>query len=58
MQNTIKPFESDKLYEILISACFSIKAKSEQEAREKLKALLSEIDADHWQFERVSEAGN
>ncbi|MGP0128429.1 MAG: hypothetical protein ACTMUB_03920 [cyanobacterium endosymbiont of Rhopalodia musculus] len=56
MQHTIKPFKPDKLYEVVVSACFSIKATSEEEAKQKLEALLSEIDADHWEFERISEA--
>ncbi|MEM8778122.1 MAG: hypothetical protein AAGF26_04470 [Cyanobacteria bacterium P01_G01_bin.49] len=58
MKHSIQRFNPDKLYEIVVSACFSIKAKSSQEAQEKLSALLSEIDADHWEFERVSEAEN
>ncbi len=56
MQHIIKPFKPDKLYEVIVSSCFSIKATSEQEAKQKLDALLSEIDADHWEFERIREA--
>ena len=56
MQHTIKPFKSDKFYEVVVSACFSIKATSKKEAKQKLEALLSEIDANHWEFERISEA--
>lgn len=56
MRHTIKPFKPDKLYEVIISTCFSIKATSEKEAKQKIEALLSEIDADHWEFERISEA--
>ncbi|GBF82410.1 hypothetical protein [Aphanothece sacrum] len=58
MQHTIKPFNPDKIYEIVISACFSIKAKTSQEAKQKLEALLSEMDADHWEFEKVIEVEN
>lgn len=58
MQHNIKPFNPDKIYEIFISACFSIKAKTSQEAKQKLEALLSEMDADHWEFEKVTEVEN
>ncbi|ACK66850.1 hypothetical protein PCC8801_2851 [Rippkaea orientalis PCC 8801] len=58
MKHTIQPFHPDPIYEIIVNACFSIKAKSEEEAKQKLEALLNEIDADHWQVERVSKAGN
>ncbi|WP_267383724.1 hypothetical protein [Cyanobacterium sp. uoEpiScrs1] len=56
MQHTIKPFKPDKYYEVILSACFSVKATSEEDAKKKLGALLSEIDASHWEFERISEA--
>ncbi|MEL4894844.1 hypothetical protein [Crocosphaera sp. Alani8] len=55
MKNTVQKFNPDKLYEIVISACFSIKAQSPEEAQHKLKALLGEIDADHWEIEKVNE---
>ena len=58
MKHSIQRFNPDKLYEIIVNACFSIKAKSSQEAQEKLNALLSEIDADHWEFEQINEAEN
>jgi hypothetical protein len=58
MQHSIKPFNPDKVYEIVISACFSVKAKTSQEAKQKLEALLSEMDADHWEFEKVIEVEN
>lgn len=58
MKHSIQPYTPDKLYQILIGAGFSITAKSEAEAKEKLEALLSEIDVDHWEIERICEAEN
>lgn len=58
MKHSIQRFNPDKLYEIVVSACFLIKAKSSQEAQTKLSALLSEIDADNWEFEKINEAEN
>ncbi|WP_198648749.1 hypothetical protein [Cyanothece sp. BG0011] len=55
MKHSIQQFNPDKLYEIVVSACFSIKAKSAREAQQKLEALLGEIDADHWEIEKVNE---
>jgi hypothetical protein len=36
MKQEIKPFNPDKIYEIVLSVNFSIKAQSAQEAQEKL----------------------
>ncbi|EAZ90405.1 hypothetical protein [Crocosphaera chwakensis] len=58
MKHSIQKFNPDKLYEIVVSACFCIKAKSSVEAQEKLQALLGEIDADHWEVEKVNEVEN
>ncbi|MEA5533965.1 hypothetical protein [Crocosphaera sp. XPORK-15E] len=58
MKHTIQPFNPDKLYDIVVSACFSIKAKSREEAQQKLDALLSEIDANNWEFEKINEVEN
>ncbi len=58
MKHTIQKFNPDKLYEIVVSACFSIKAKSSAEAQQKLEALLGEIDADHWEIEKINEVEN
>jgi hypothetical protein len=58
MKHEIKPFNPDKIYEMVISVHFSIKAQSAGEATEKVEALLAEMDADHWQIHRVCEAGN
>jgi hypothetical protein len=58
MKHEIKPFNPDKIYEIVLSVNFSIKAQSPQEAQEKLNAILGEMDADHWQIHHICEAGN
>ncbi len=58
MKHTIQPYTPDKIYQIIISAGFSIKAQSEADAKEKLEALLSEIDVDHWEIELICEAEN
>ena len=58
MKHSIQKFNPDKLYEIVVSACFSIKAKSSEEAQQKLEALLSEIDVDHWECEKINEVEN
>ncbi|MGB5596817.1 MAG: hypothetical protein WBM32_15270 [Crocosphaera sp.] len=58
MKHSIQKFNPDKLYEIVISACFSIKAKSSEEAEQKLEALLGEMDADHWEVDKINEVEN
>ncbi|MGK7934052.1 MAG: hypothetical protein AB4041_21840 [Microcystaceae cyanobacterium] len=58
MKHSIQPYTPDKIYQILVGASFSITAKSEAEAKEKLAALLSEIDVDHWEIERICESEN
>jgi phage gp29-like protein len=58
MKHEIKPFNPDKIYEMVLSVHFSIKAQSAEEAQEKLNAILAEMDADHWQLHRICEAGN
>jgi hypothetical protein len=58
MKDTIQPYNPEKLYQITINANFSITAQSEKEAKEKLAALLSEMDADHWEIERICVAEN
>ena len=55
MKHRIQKFNPDKLYEIVVNACFSIKAQSPAEAQQKLEALLGEIDADHWEVEKINE---
>ena len=55
MKHSIQKFNPDKLYEIVVNACFSIKAQSPEEAQQKLEALLGEIDADHWEVEKINE---
>lgn len=47
MKQEIKPFNPDKIYEIVLSVNFSINAQFAQEAQEKLNAILGEMDADH-----------
>ena len=54
----IKPFNPDKIYEIVLSVNFSINAQFAQEAQEKLNAILGEMDADHWQIHHICAAGN
>jgi hypothetical protein len=58
MKHSIQKFNPDKLYEIVVSACFSIKGKSPEEAQQKLEALLSEMDVDHWECEKINEVEN
>ncbi len=55
MKHSIQKFNPDKLYEIVVSGCFSIKAQSSTEAQQKLEALLGEMDADHWEIEKINE---
>ncbi|CCH93929.1 Similarity [Microcystis aeruginosa PCC 9432] len=54
----IKPFNPDKIYEIVLSVNFSINAQFAQEAQEKLNAILGEMDADHWQIHHICAAIN
>ncbi|MGK7938991.1 MAG: hypothetical protein AB4062_02300 [Crocosphaera sp.] len=58
MKHSIQKFNPDKLYEIVINASFSIKAKSSTEAQQKLEALLGEMDANHWEVEKINEVEN
>ncbi|MEG3436792.1 hypothetical protein V0288_06635 [Pannus brasiliensis CCIBt3594] len=58
MKHEIEPFNPDKIYEMVISVHFSLKARSPEEATEKVEALLSAMDADRWQIHRVREAEN
>ncbi len=58
MKHSIKKYNPDRIYEIVITGHFSIKAKSAESAREKLTSLLEEIDADGWQIHHVCEADN
>ncbi len=58
MKHTIEPFTPDKLYQLIVSTSFTIKAQSSEEAKAKIEALLAEIEADHWEFERICQAEN